>query len=87
MVGGTGLYLQSVLSGYRMVKADPDPGLRAELSDLDDDQLNERLRSFQGKLHNVTDLTRRERTIRATKGIVAARPEETVESGADPEEE
>jgi len=65
MVGGTGLYIQSVLSGYRMVDAPENPALRRELTGLSDRQLEEWLRALRGSLHNVTDLTNRERMIRA----------------------
>lgn len=65
LVGGTGLYLSAVLEGYEMVQAPPDPELRAELAGLSDEQLEARLRSVKPDLHNVTDLSSRERTIRA----------------------
>jgi tRNA dimethylallyltransferase len=65
MVGGTGLYIQSVLSGYRMVEVSENPGLRDELGKLSDEQLEDRLRSLKDRLHNVTDLESRERVIRA----------------------
>ena len=34
VVGGSGLYLEAVLSGYRMVDVPPDPVLRADLEPL-----------------------------------------------------
>jgi len=73
VVGGTGLYLQSVLSGYQMVQADEDPKLRAELAGFSDQQLEQRLRAIQGQLHNVTDLASRERMVRAIEIAEAAR--------------
>jgi tRNA dimethylallyltransferase len=65
MVGGTGLYIESVLSGYRMVEAPDDQALRAELAGYGDEELAERLRTLKPDLHNRTDLTDRDRLIRA----------------------
>jgi tRNA dimethylallyltransferase len=65
VVGGTGLYLDAVLRGYRMVEAPEDTALRAELADCSDAELAERLRTLKPDLHNTTDLTDRDRTIRA----------------------
>ncbi len=65
VVGGTGLYLEAALSGYRMVAAPEDPELRAELEGLDDDALRTRLVALRPELHNRTDLEDRRRTVRA----------------------
>jgi len=63
--GGTGLYLEAVLQGYRMVAAPEDPALRAQLDALDDDGLRARLQTLRPDLHNTTDTLDRQRTIRA----------------------
>jgi len=65
VVGGTGLYLEAVLTGYRMVEAPEDTDLRERLSELGDEELVETLRELRSDLHNVTDTTDRDRTIRA----------------------
>lgn len=65
LVGGTGLYLESVLQGYRLVEAPEDAAMRAELAALDDARLAERLRSLNPRQHNTTDLQDRARTVRA----------------------
>lgn len=65
VVGGTGLYLEAALQGYRMVAAPEDAELRAELSALSDATLVARLRALKPDLHNITDTADRERTIRA----------------------
>jgi tRNA dimethylallyltransferase len=65
LAGGTGLYIDAVLRGYRMVEVPEDPALRAELAKLADDELAQRLRALKPDLHNTTDLTDRDRTIRA----------------------
>lgn len=65
LVGGTGLYLEAVLQGYRMVEVPENPQLRAELAGLTDEQLRERLLRMRPEQHNVTDLQERERLVRA----------------------
>ena len=65
LVGGTGLYLESILKGYRMVAAPENHALRDELSRLSMDLLVDRLQSLSERLHNSTDLASRERLIRA----------------------
>lgn len=65
MVGGTGLYIESVLRAYRMVKVSEDLKLRAELDRLSADELKEKLVSVKEQLHNVSDFGSRERMIRA----------------------
>ncbi len=65
LVGGTGLYLSSVLSGYRMAEVPENPALSAELAALSDEALAARLRSAKDTVHNTTDLVDRDRTIRA----------------------
>jgi tRNA dimethylallyltransferase len=65
VVGGTGLYIDAVLRGYRMVEAPENPALRAELDALPDEALEARLRALRPRLHNTTDLTSRARTVRA----------------------
>ena len=65
IVGGTGLYLDAVLRGYRMVEVPEDPELRAELSGLSMEELASRLLSLNPRLHNTTDLLDRERLVRA----------------------
>jgi tRNA dimethylallyltransferase len=64
-VGGTGLYLDAVLCGYRMVEAPENPVLRAALDEQATEELAERLRQIKPALHNTTDLTDRARLIRA----------------------
>jgi tRNA dimethylallyltransferase len=65
LVGGTGLYLDAVLRGYRMVHVPEDPILRRELSPLSRDELQARLLSLNPQVHNTTDLLDRERLVRA----------------------
>ncbi|MCH7959916.1 MAG: tRNA (adenosine(37)-N6)-dimethylallyltransferase MiaA [Candidatus Hydrogenedentes bacterium] len=65
VVGGTGLYLEAVLKGYRMVDVPRDPILRKELSSYTDDELAQKLRTLKPKLHNTTDVNNRDRILRA----------------------
>ena len=65
MVGGTGLYLESILTGYNMPEAPPDQELRKILSLKSKKQLQEILKTLKPRLHNKTDLDDPERLIRA----------------------
>jgi tRNA dimethylallyltransferase len=65
MVGGTGLYLESVLTGYNMPEAPPDEELRKKLSLNSKKQLQEILQALKPLLHNKTDLDDPKRLIRA----------------------
>lgn len=65
IVGGTGLYLDALLRGYRMAAVPPDPKRRASLEALSMEELASRLLSLNPRLHNTTDLLDRERLIRA----------------------
>jgi len=62
--GGSGMYIDSVVSGYRMVEVPPDPLLRASLEEKSMAELIEILSSFK-KLHNKTDIDTKKRAIRA----------------------
>jgi tRNA dimethylallyltransferase len=65
LAGGTGLYLDAVLRGYRMHEVPEDPALRSELAVLGMAELQARLTALQPQLHNTTDLLERERLVRA----------------------
>jgi tRNA dimethylallyltransferase len=65
LVGGTGLYLDSVLRGYEMVTAPENSELRRELEGLSLEQLRARLLALVPEQHNTTDLLQRERLVRA----------------------
>ena len=64
VVGGSGLYLQSILNKYRMVEVPEDLDRRAELEVEATTTLIERLRGLRA-VHNTTDLEDRGRLIRA----------------------
>jgi len=65
LAGGTGLYLQAILSGYEMPEALPEPELRKELKKKSLKELKEIFFTFETRLHNKTDLEDKQRLIRA----------------------
>ncbi len=80
LCGGSGMYLDAALRGYRMVEVPHSASLRAELAKKSDTELIEELWRLKPDQHNSTDLLNRDRTIRA---IEIARGE--MENSADPE--
>ena len=64
LCGGTGLYLEAALSGYRFRQVPKNFQLRKKLESLSHQTLITMLKRY-GALHNTTDITQRERTIRA----------------------
>ena len=62
--GGSGMYIDAIVSGYRMIEVPPDPLLRASLEGKSMEELIEILSSFK-KLHNKTDIDTKKRAIRA----------------------
>ncbi len=65
LVGGTGLFLHSILSGYELNRVDFNQKRFNELSLLETGQLKEILLSLNPKLHNSTDLLIKERIVKA----------------------
>lgn len=64
LCGGTGMYLESVLRGYRLVEVPENKVLRESLADKSLDELTEILRGYK-QLHNTTDVDTCKRAIRA----------------------
>lgn len=64
LCGGTGLYLESVLKGYRLLPVPENPELRARLASLSLEELTRLLASYK-TLHNTTDVDTPKRAIRA----------------------
>jgi len=65
VVGGTGLYIESILREYRMLPVPENAALREEPGKLGMEELAAKLLHLNPALHNTTDLTGRERLIRA----------------------
>jgi tRNA dimethylallyltransferase len=64
LCGGTGLYIESVLKGYRMIPVPENPELRASLEGKPLDELARILSGYK-TLHNTTDVDTPKRAIRA----------------------
>ena len=64
LCGGTGMYIESVLKGYKLISVPENAALRRELESKPIDELREILRSYVN-LHNQSDLDSAKRTIRA----------------------
>ena len=62
--GGTGMYLESVLKGYKLLPVPENPKLRADLADKSLEELTEILKGYKN-LHNTTDVDTVKRAIRA----------------------
>ena len=65
LVGGTGLYIQSVLEGYYLIQVPVNEELRKRLNDLSHEDLVSRLNEMKPGQHNTTDLLEKKRTVRA----------------------
>jgi tRNA dimethylallyltransferase len=65
VVGGTGLYLEAILSETLMVPVPENPELRAEMDALSTEKLQEKLLQLKPDVHNTTDLMERGRLERA----------------------
>lgn len=64
LCGGTGMYLESILKGYRLLPVPENPELRNRLADKTLEELTEILRRYK-TLHNSTDVDTAKRAIRA----------------------
>jgi tRNA dimethylallyltransferase len=64
LCGGSGLYLESVLKGYRLINVPLNETLRKELEKKSMEEMTGMLRSYR-TVHNITDLVTRKRLVRA----------------------
>ena len=78
LCGGTGLYIESVLKGYKMEAVPENPLLREQLKDCSLQELRVILEGYK-TLHNVTDLDTTKRAIRAIEIQVYYREHGTLE--------
>ncbi len=62
--GGSGLYIEAVLKGFRLFDVAPNPELRRRLQHHSLEELTRLLRSYK-ELHNTTDVDSVQRAIRA----------------------
>ncbi|NPD46848.1 tRNA (adenosine(37)-N6)-dimethylallyltransferase MiaA [Lentimicrobium sp. S6] len=64
LCGGTGMYIESVLKGYKLINVPENEVLREDLELKSDQELEEILENFKA-LHNTTDVSDRDRLLRA----------------------
>jgi len=62
--GGSGMYIDCIVSGYKMMEVPADAELRAELEKKTMKELTEILETYK-PLHNVTDIDTKKRAVRA----------------------
>lgn len=62
--GGSGMYIDSIVSGYTLIEVPPDIKLRNKLEKLSLPELRSLLKSYRA-LHNTSDLDSKKRAIRA----------------------
>jgi tRNA dimethylallyltransferase len=62
--GGSGMYIDSIIKGYKMIEVPPDTGLRIELEKKSMKELREILSTYKN-LHNTTDIDSKKRVVRA----------------------
>jgi tRNA dimethylallyltransferase len=76
LCGGTGLYIESVLKGYKLVPVPADPELRSALENKSLAELTLQLHGYKNP-HNTTDIDTVKRAIRAIEieAYYAAHPE------------
>src|SRR5664279_4202989 len=78
--GGSGMYADSIITGYKMYEVPPDTGLRIELEKKSMEELREILLTFKD-LHNSTDTDSKKRLIRAIEIEHSSRNKEKTYSG------
>lgn len=64
LCGGSGMYIEALLKGYKLFPVPDNPALRRQLEQQSDEELTQMLASFKA-LHNHTDTCERPRLIRA----------------------
>jgi tRNA dimethylallyltransferase len=64
MCGGSGMYLESVLNAYKLIKVPENIPLRKQLQTKDLDKLSQILKSY-GTTHNTSDIKDKQRAIKA----------------------
>lgn len=64
LCGGSGMYIEAILKGYKLVPVAADPELRADLESKTLGELTQLLASFKS-LHNVSDMDTKKRAMRA----------------------
>ena len=68
LCGGTGMYIESILAGYKLINTPINEEFRLSLKDKTNEELEIQLSQLKS-LHNITDTSNRERLIRALEII------------------
>jgi len=84
MVGGTGLYVEAVLRGYRMANVPEDVELREKLMTREHGELIAELQRFDPDLAKRTDCSSKKRVVRALEIVEYARDHEVQHSEPPP---
>lgn len=79
VIGGTGMYLDSVIRGYDFVPVEENRHLREELEKKSLEELGKMLIELKPELHNKSDLLIRERVVRAIEIAMFMQSPECVE--------
>ncbi|MDD5104120.1 MAG: tRNA (adenosine(37)-N6)-dimethylallyltransferase MiaA [Desulfuromonadaceae bacterium] len=82
LCGGSGMYLDAALRGYRMVEVPYNAALRDKLARLSGAELADELMRIKPDQHNSTDLLQRERTVRAIEIACGERDNASTEEPA-----
>ena len=77
LCGGTGMYLEAVLKGYRLLDVPEDATLRKRLADKSDKELVAELLTYKA-LHNTTDSIERDRIVRAIEVFIYKKDNESL---------
>ena len=64
LCGGSGMYIEAAIKGYKLIAVPENPELRGKLASLEMHELEEMLKSYK-QLHNQTDTVNRKRLVRA----------------------
>ncbi|MFA4936861.1 MAG: tRNA (adenosine(37)-N6)-dimethylallyltransferase MiaA [Patescibacteria group bacterium] len=73
LVGGTGLYISSIIEGYVFPKAQPNLKLRNKLNKLSDLSLLQQLKKLDSKTYNLIDKKNHRRIIRALEFVLSTK--------------
>ena len=76
VVGGTGMYLDSIVRGYELLNVPENPVLHAELESKFLEELGKKLISIKPDLHNKCDLLEKDRVIKALEIALFEKSEE-----------
>ena len=84
MVGGTGLWIEAVLKGYRIPNVPEDVEQRIELMERDHDALITELKKLDAELYDRTDIHSKKRVVRAIEVARHAAKHELITSPPPP---